>query len=136
MRVTKAMKDYVEENLNEKRLKKDKEFSAAYKERKKKACEEIEALLPDLYKKIENILIKYNMDIECKRDSSNNAMPEKIVQGVYDAYIQNYEESSKIREFERDNYKKQQEMMKRFILECDLGIEKEEFFKKVEEMSF
>lgn len=137
MRVTKAMREYVEENLNKKRQKKNKEFCAAYDERKNKACEEIEALLPELYDKIDNILTKYDMDlVNQSKYESERKMSEQIVRGVYDSYIRNQKESDEIRKFERENYMKQEEMMKRFILECDLGIDKEEFFKKVEEMSF
>jgi hypothetical protein len=137
MRVTKAMKEYVEENLDKKRQEKNKEFSAAYKERKKKACEEIEALLPELYDKIDSILIKYDMDlVNQSKYESQGRMSEEIISGVYDRYIKNQKEFDAIRDFENKNYKKQEEMMKSFILECDLGIDKEEFFKKVEEMSF
>ena len=52
------------------------------------------------------------------------------------AILKNQKEFDEIRDFERKIYDKQEEMIKRFILECDLGIEKDEFFKKVEEMSF
>ena len=137
MRVTKAMKEYVEENLDKKRQEKNKEFRAAYDERKKKACEEIEALLPELYDKIDNILIKYDMDlINQSKYESQGRMAEEVIRGIYDSYIRNQKEFDEIRNFEHENYMKQEEMIKRFILECDLGIDKEEFFKKVEEMSF
>ena len=137
MRVTKAMKEYVEENLNKKRQEKNKEFRVAYDERKKKACEEIEALLPELYDKIDNILIKYGMDlVNQSKYESEGRMSEEIISGVRDTYIRNQKEFDAIRKFEHENYIQQEEMMKRIILECDLGIDKEEFFKKVEEMSF
>lgn len=137
MRVTKAMKDFVEESLNEKRQEKNKEFRAAYDERKNKACEEIEALLSGLYEKIDNILIKYDMDlINQSKYESEGRMSEEIIGGIHDRYIKNQKEFDAIHDFESKNYKKQEEMIKRFILECDLGIDKEEFFKKVEEMSF
>lgn len=67
---------------------------------------------------------------------SKGRISKEIIRGVYDSYIRNQKEHDEIWEFERKNYDKQEEMMKRFILECDLGIDKEEFFKKVEEMSF
>ena len=137
MRVTKAIKEFVEETLDERRLKKNKEFRAAYDERRKKACEEIEALLPELYDKIDDILIKYDMDlVNQAKYESEKRMSEKIVDGIYDRYIKNQKKLDEICDFERKNYDKQQEMMKKFILECDLGIKKDEFFKKVEEMSF
>jgi hypothetical protein len=137
MRVTKAMKEFVEESLNKKRLEKNKEFSAAYDERKNKAYEEIKNLLPELYDKIDDVLIKYNMDlVNQSRYESKGRTSEEIIRGIYDAYIRNQKEFDEIRDFERKIYDKQQEMIKRFILECDLGIDKEEFFKKVEEMSF
>lgn len=137
MKVTKAMKEYVEENLNKKREEKNKEFRAAYDKRKDQAYEEIKALLPELYDKIDNILIKYNMDlVNQSKYESQGRMSEEIISGVYDRYIKNQKEFDAIRDFENKNYKKQEEMMKRFVLECDLGIDKEEFFKKVEEMSF
>lgn len=137
MRVTKAMKEFVEESLSKKRLEKNKEFRAAYDKRKDQAYEEIKALLPELYDKIDNILIKYDMDlVNQSRYESKGRTSEEIIRGIYDSYIKNQKEFDEIRDFERKIYDKQEEMIKRFILECDLGIEKDEFFKKVEEMSF
>ena len=138
MRVTKAMKDYVAKQLDEKRVKANKEFSKAYEERRKQACKEIEQLMETVYPKIDLILEKYNMStkIENSRYCSEKEYSKEIVKSVYDVAIRNEEEFDKIRDYEHKNYIKQQEMIERFILECDLGIDKEEFFKKVEEMSF
>ena len=138
MRVTKAMKEFVQESLDKKRLEKNKEFRAAYDERKKLACEEIEKLMETVYPQINEILVKYNMTVMAKETgwSSKKEYCREIVRSVYDSAIRNEEEFDDIRNFERENHIKQEKMLKDFILECDLGIDKEEFFKKVEEMSF
>ena len=88
MRVTKAMKEFVEESLSKKRLEKNKEFRAAYDKRKDQAYEEIKALLPELYDKIDNILIKYDMDlVNQSRYESKGRTSEEIIGGIYDSYI-------------------------------------------------
>lgn len=138
MRVTKAMKEYVEENLNKKRIASNKAYSKDYEERKKLACEEIEKLMETVYPQINEILVKYNMTVVVKETgwSSKKEYCREIVRSVYDSAIRNEEEFDDIRNFERENHIKQEKMLKDFILECDLGIDKEQFFQKVEGMSF
>ena len=138
MRVTKAMKEYVESALNAKRIAANKAYSKGYEERRKAASEEIEQLMETVYPQINDILVKYNMTVIAKETgwSSKKECCREIVRSVYDSAIRNEEEFNDIRNFERQNNAKKEKMLKDFILECDLGMNKEEFFQKVEEMSF
>lgn len=52
MRVTKAMKEYVEESLSKKRQEKNNEFRAAYDERKKKPAKKLKHYYPNFMRKL------------------------------------------------------------------------------------
>ena len=135
MRVTKVMKDYVEKQMDEKRMVANKEYRATYEARRKDCTAEIKALVDEARRTADEILARYDMDtIESRRDSSGYYSNEVI--RFFDQCIHNHKEFEEIRDHERKLYDYQKEALERFYLECDLGCDREKFFAMVEELGF
>ena len=135
MRVTRVMKDYVEKQMDEKRLAANKEYRASYEARRKACLAEIRALVDETRRVTDKILAQYGMDtIEGRRDSNGYYSNEVI--RYYDQCVHNQKEFEKIRDHERKLYDYQKEALERFYLECDLGCDREKFFAMVEELGF
>ena len=135
MRVTRVMKDYVEKQMDEKRLAANKEYRTTYDDRRKACMAEIKVLVDEARRAADEILAQYDMDtIEGRRDSSGYYSNEVI--RFFDQCIHNQKEFEKIRDHERKLYDYQKEALERFYLECDLGCDREKFFAMVEELGF
>lgn len=135
MRVTRVMKDYVEKQMDEKRLAANKEYRTTYDVRRKACMAEIKVLVDEARRAADEILVRYDMDtIEGRRDSSGYYSNEVI--RFFDQCIHNQKEFEKIRDHERKLYDYQKEALERFYLECDLGCDREKFFAMVEELGF
>ena len=136
MRVTRVMKTYVEKEFDAKRQEANKQFSAAYEARRKACVEEVREAVKSFRDVVDEILEKYGMDtIAPKRDKNTGYYHNEVI-GFCTSYIQNAVEEKAIYAYQRKLRDYQQERLERFYLECDLGCDKEEFFKMVEALNF
>lgn len=136
MRITKTMKNFVEKEFNEKRYAINAEYRKAYNERRDACKKELRTLLIEMREKSEAILAKYNMDsVKDRREKTDGYFSREIFQ-FYDQYVQNDKEAENIRKHEQKMHDYQRERLERFYLECDLGCDKEQFFKMVEALNF
>ena len=134
MRVTKAMKDFVINQMNEARMAANRAARADYETRCNACKEEIKTQLKELINPmIKATLAKYNMSLEVK-EYGTMVPAEEVVLKFFDNNIRNNEESDAIRIEESARYRKQEKMIEDFILECDLGCDREKFFAMIEEM--
>lgn len=66
MKITKVIREFMEETLSAKRLEANNKARADYDARRKACIEELKALRESIREPVENILRKYNMDTEYK----------------------------------------------------------------------
>lgn len=128
MKMTKVIREYMEEVLNAKRNEANKETRADYDARRKACIEEIEFLRESMREPVENILSKYNMDTI----DLPNYDPKHIFDEIWymrDASIQNQKELYDIRAKERNRMETQKKAMRDIELEMALGGDKEKFMK-------
>lgn len=135
MKLTKVLREYVEEQMNAARYEANKEARADYDARRKKVEEEIKTYLAEVVNPhIEEILKANDMDLTLTSWSHTKSAPESILQ-LYPQNILNKEESKALDEAESKRREKQVEAMKKFAIECELGIDKDEFYEKVAELA-
>ena len=130
MKLTKLLREKTETELNNARREIDKQARAGYEERRKKAIAEIEVLIENVTPDIQAILAKYNMDIDQATEATRTASGNKgswAIIGFRDTSVYNDEESKVLRAAENARYRKQQELINEFALECELGVEKKDF---------
>lgn len=128
MKMTKVIREYMEEVLNAKRNEANKETRADYDARRKACIEEIEVLRESMREPVENILRKYNMDTI----DLPNYDPKHIFDEIWymrDTSIQNQKELYGIRAKERNRMETQKKAMRDIELEMALGGDKEKFMK-------
>ena len=134
MKLTRVLKEYVEEQMNSARYEANKEARADYDARRKKVGEEIEAYLAEVVNPhIEEILKANDMDLTVTTWSEKKPAPECILQ-LHPQNVLNKEESKALDEAEKKRREKQVEAMKKFAIECELGIDKDEFYERVAEL--
>lgn len=135
MKLTKVLREYVEEQMNEARYKANKEARADYDAHKAKAEEEIKTYLAEVVNPhIEEILKANNIDLTVTSWHEKKPAPEYILQ-LYSQNILNKAEDEALTKAERKRREKQAEAMKKFAIECELGIDKDEFYEKVAELA-
>lgn len=128
MKITKVIREYMEETLSTKRLKADKEARADYDARRKACIEEIEALRESMREPVENILRKYGMDMEYGRSYNPEPMFNEIWY-MRSTSIQNQDELTVIREKERGRMETQKLAIRDIELEMALGGDKAKFME-------
>lgn len=129
MKITKIIREFMEETLSEKRVAANKEARADYDERRKACIEEIEVLRENMREPVENILRKYDMDMEYAR----KPMFDEIWY-MRDSSIQNQKELTDIREKERNRMETQKQAIRDIELEMALGGNKEKFMEMLEQV--
>lgn len=129
MKITKVIREFMEETLSEKRAAANKESRADYDARRKACIEEIEALRESMREPVENILRKYGMDMEYAR----KPMFDEIWY-MRDSSIQNQKELTDIREKERNRMDTQKQAIRDIELEMALGGNKEKFMEMLEQV--
>ena len=129
MKITKIIREFMEETLSEKRVAANKEARADYDERRKACIEEIEGLRENMREPVENILRKYDMDMEYAR----KPMFDEIWY-MRDSSIQNQKELTDIREKERNRMDTQKQAIRDIELEMALGGNKEKFMEMLEQV--
>lgn len=127
MKITKVIREYMEEVLNAKRNEANKKACADYDARRKACIEEIEALRESLREPVENILRKYGMDTEYMNYYSRTMFDE--VWCMHDSSIQNKTELSDIRAEEWNRMETQKRAMRDIELEMALGGDKAKFME-------
>lgn len=129
MKITKIIREFMEETLSEKRAAANKEARADYDARRKACIEEIEVLRESVREPVENILRKYDMDMEYAR----KPMFDEIWY-MRDSSIQNQKELTDIREKERNRMDTQKQAIHDIELEMALGGNKEKFMEMLEQV--
>ena len=127
MKITKVIREYMEETLSAKRLKANKETRADYDARRKACIDELEALRESMREPIENILRKYGMDMEYGSYKPGPMFDE--IWYMHDSSIQNQTELTAIREKERGRMETQKKAIRDIELEMALGGDKAKFME-------
>lgn len=127
MKLTRVLKAKVEKELNAKRLELNKQGRQDYYDKQEKASKEIkEYLITVTTTEIQKILAKYNMDTD-KVMTEHEYYNEVLCYRPHQ--IKNTKELEKISQNENDRYHKAKEIIEDFQIECELGVEKDQFFE-------
>lgn len=132
MKMTKVIREYMEETLSAKRLEANKKARADYDARRNACIDELKALRESMREPIENILRKYDMDMEygCYK-------PEPMFDEVWEmseCRIQNQTELAIIRDKEDKRAENQKKAMRDIELEMALGGGKKKFMEMLEQV--
>lgn len=127
MKMTKVIREYMEETLSAKRVEMNKEARADYDARRKACIEEIEALRESMREPIGNILRKYGMDMEYGSYNPKPMFDE--IWYMHDSSIQNQTELTTIRKKEQGRMETQKTAMRDIELEMALGGDKAKFME-------
>lgn len=133
MKITKVIREFMEETLSAKRLEVNKEARADYDARRKACIEELKALRESMRDPVENILRKYDMDMEYKWCSSANPMFDEVWE-MNDGRIQNQTELAIIRDKEQRRMETQKTAIRDIELEMALGGDKTKFMEMLEQV--
>ena len=135
MRITKVIRDYMEEVLSKKRLEANDKEKAEYDARRKECKEELGKLLTSINEDALRILWKYGMDVEVKYYGNMKNAPEAIF-SFNPLYIKNAGEEKVFETNAHNRYETQKEEMKRIELEAALGADKDAFMAMLEAVTF
>ena len=127
MKMTKVIREYMEETLSAKRLKMNKEARADYDARRKACIDELKTLRESMREPVENILRKYDMDMEYGSYNPNPMFDE--IWYMRDSSIQNQDELAVIRNKETERAVNQRKAMHDIELEMALGGDKAKFME-------
>ena len=127
MKMTKVIREYMEETLSAKRLEANKKARADYDARREACIEELKALRESMREPVENILRKYGMDMEYGHYDPTPMFDE--IWYMRDASIQNQNELTAIREKERERMETQKTAIRNIELEMALGGDKAKFME-------
>lgn len=129
MKITKIIREFMEETLSEKRVAANKAARADYDARRKACIEEIEVLRESMREPVENILRKYGMDMEYVR----KPMFDEIWY-MRDSSIQNQKELTNILEKATERAATVKKAIHDIELEMALGENKEKFMEMLEQV--
>ena len=133
MKITKVIREFMEETLSAKRLEVNKEARADYDARRKACIEELKALRESMREPIENILRKYDMDTEYKWCSSAHPMFDEVWE-MNEGRIQNQNELAIIRDKETKREYNQRKAMRDIELEMALGGDRAKLMEMLEQV--
>jgi hypothetical protein len=126
MRVTKAMKDYVRAEMDKKREALIEAHEAEYEAQRQACQDKCKEIYQAARAQISAIMENYGMDA---RDSWHPLNWNQY-------YIESKEKERENQDYRRKLSHQQDKMFTQFILECDLGINKDEFYAMVAAISF
>ena len=129
MKITKIIREFMEETLSEKLVAANKAARADYDARRKACMEEIEVLRESMREPVENILRKYDMDMEYARKPMFDE-----VWYVCNSNIQNQKELAIIRKKETERAETVKKAIHDIELEMALGGNKEKFMEMLEQV--
>lgn len=127
MKMTKVIREYMDETLSAKRLEANKKARADYDARRKACIDELKALRESMREPVENILRKYDMDMEYGSYNPNPMFDE--VWDMNEGRIQNQNELAVIRNKETERAVSQRKAMHDIELEMALGGDKAKFME-------
>ena len=127
MKMTKVIREYMEDTLTAKRVEMNKEARADYDARRQACIDELEALRESMREPVENILRKYDMDTEYGSYNPKPMFDE--IWYMHDSSIQNQNELTAIREKERRRMETQKTAIRDIELEMALGGDKAKFME-------
>ena len=130
MKMTKVIREYMEETLSAKRVEMNKEARADYDARRKACIDELNALRESMREPVENILRKYGMDMEY--GSYNPGPMFNEIWYMHDSSIQNQTELTAIREKECGRMETQKTAIRDIELEMALGGDKAKFMEMLD----
>ena len=128
MKMTKVIREYMEETLSAKRIEANKKSRADYDARRKACIEEIEALRESIREPVENILRKYGMGTEYKWYSDVRQTFDDVWE-MNENRIQNENELAVIRDKEQERMETQKTAIRDIELEMALGGDKAKFME-------
>ena len=128
MKMTKVIREYMEETLSAKRVEVNKEARADYDARRKACIDELKALRESMREPVENILRKYGMGTEYKWYSDVRQTFDDVWE-MNENRIQNENELTAIREKERERMEAQKTAIRDIELEMALGGDKAKFME-------
>lgn len=128
MKMTKVIREYMDETLSAKRLEANKKSRADYDARRKACIEELKALRESMREPVENILRKYGMGTEYKWYSDVRQTFDDVWE-MNENRIQNENELTAIREKEQERMETQKTAIRDIELEMALGGDKAKFME-------
>lgn len=130
MKLTKVLREKTVKELDNARNEANKKARADYEARQNNALVEIEALIDGITPAVVAILEKYGMDSQyaTHKTAEANGSYNSVIY-LYDREIRNSKEWNALRDAERERYKKQEQLVEDFAIECELGVEKANFFE-------
>ena len=128
MKMTKVIREYMDETLSAKRLEVNKEARADYDARRKACIDELKALRESMREPVENILRKYGMGTEYKWYSDVRQTFDDVWE-MNENRIQNENELTAIREKEQERMETQKTAIRDIELEMALGGDKAKFME-------
>lgn len=131
MKMTKVIREYMEETLSTKRLEANKKARADYDARRNACIEELKALRESMREPVENILRKYGMDTEYKWYSSAHPMFNEVWE-MNEGRIQNQNELAIISDKEQRRMETQKTAIRDIELEMALGGDKAKFMEMLD----
>lgn len=135
MKLTKILREKTIKELDMARNEANKKARADYEARQKNAEMEIEALIDGITPAVVAILEKYGMDTKYATDKTARANGSyNSIITLHDREIRNKEEWNALRDEEQKRYKKQEQLIEDFAIECELGVEKANFLDKLAEL--
>ena len=135
MRITKVIREFMEEQLTDKRLAANKEARAEYESKRQACIIEIEETLSLCRKQVAMTLAKHGMDATVKQYGDPHYAAEVILP-FCSMYVKNDAEDTKLREEERTRYEAQKKALKEIELELALGGDKEALMRMLEAVEF
>lgn len=133
MKITKIIREFMEETLSEKRVAANKEARADYDARRKACIEEIEVLRESMREPVENILRKYGMDTEYTQCYDRRSMFDEVWY-MHDGSIRNKNELDILLTNERSRMETQKKVMRDIELEMALGGDKAKLMEMLEQV--
>ena len=128
MKMTKVIREYMDETLSAKRVEMNKKARADYDARRKACIDELKALRESMREPIENILRKYDMDMEYKWYYDMHPTFNEVWD-MNENRIQNQNELTVIRDKETKREENQRKAMHDIELEMALGGDKAKFME-------
>ena len=137
MKFTKVIRSFMEKTLSEKRYaanKADPE-TQAYLNRKQHAEDEIQAIVDRARKEAQEVLNRYDMDMEVRRYGEKEEASKSVIQ-FFDQYVKSEKEVKAQNEREGARYQHQTTIMEQIELDCALGADKESFMAMLNSATF
>lgn len=137
MRVTKTMKEVIEQKLDEKRMEANRAARADYEKRRSACIDEISAIIEDTRTTVNVILAKYGMDVSARdyKGAVQGASFDEIIH-IRDSNVTNYDERTKLSNAENKRFHAQKEALQTIIFDAEAGGDKESLLAAIATVNF